>query len=84
MVPGQKEAIAEKQPPSEAFKLPMPLDCTICMAMSGNGVSIVGTIIMKERQGMLPPGSPMEIGVDEYSEGVRGTSAPENAVLPIG
>jgi|LakMenEpi03Aug12_release.lakeMendotaPanAssembly.Ray.scaffolds.fasta_scaffold721830_1 hypothetical protein len=50
MVMHRKGNIEKRQPMSAVLRRRMPLVYTICMEMCGNGVLMIGTIVIKERQ----------------------------------
>jgi hypothetical protein len=50
MVMHRKGNIEKRQPMSAVLRRRMPLVYTICMEMCGNGVLMIGTIVIKERE----------------------------------
>ena len=62
----------------------MPLDCTTCMAMFGNGVRIIGTTIMMVHLQMEVPGSRAEMALTECCVAVLGSSIPSSVARLLG
>ena len=67
---------------SLVFRL-IALDFTICTGMSGNGVKIFRTFIIKVRRLMEVPGKVVEIVITRCCVVVPGTNLRSIAVVPI-
>jgi len=73
------ENIEKKRLPWDNFP-PMPSVCTICTGTYGNGVPILGTIIMMVRRGMEVSGQKMRMIIVLLCGAVLGTSVRMSAV----
>ena len=74
-----KENIEKKRLPWDNFP-PMPSVCTICTGTYGNGVPILGTIIMMVRRGMEVSGQKMGMIIVLLCGAVLGTTIQITAV----